>query len=314
MTTLAITRGYPGSGKTTRALQWVNAKPSDRARVNRDDLRHALYGRHTGLTYEQEQAVTKAQHAATEALLRTGRDVVIDDTNLRLRNARSWADLAVRLSVDFEVWDITTTVDEAIARDEHRGMTGHRNVGADVISNFAGRYPQPWPEVKPTPRQPDDAPARYVPDPNKPEAIIVDLDGTLARNVTGREFYGVGLDRVYEDDVVANVRLAVARLSDGPDEPVHIVFMSGRNERARAETTRWLLDKTGWNPAGDPTVHLFMRADGDTRPDYIVKAELFDHHVRETFHVLWALDDRDQVVKLWRAMGLTCFQVAEGTF
>lgn len=54
---------------------------------------------------------------------------------------------------------------------------------------------------------------------------------------------------------------------------------------------------------------LFMR-----EADYIVKAELFDKYVRHNYNVIGVLDDRTQVVNMWRSMGLTCLQVAPGDF
>lgn len=59
---------------------------------------------------------------------------------------------------------------------------------------------------------------------------------------------------------------------------------------------------------------LHMRPAGDRRRDSIVKAELFDRHVRDQYRVLVVLDDRKQVVEMWRSLGLTCLQVAEGDF
>ena len=61
-------------------------------------------------------------------------------------------------------------------------------------------------------------------------------------------------------------------------------------------------------------MHLFMRASGDTRKDEIVKLELFDAHVRGKYDVRLVLDDRDRVVRMWRSIGLTCLQVADGEF
>jgi hypothetical protein len=57
-----------------------------------------------------------------------------------------------------------------------------------------------------------------------------------------------------------------------------------------------------------------MRPTGDQRKDNIVKRELFDTWVRGKYNVRFCLDDRDQVVEGWRAMGLTCFQVQPGAF
>ena len=57
-----------------------------------------------------------------------------------------------------------------------------------------------------------------------------------------------------------------------------------------------------------------MRRTKDFRKDAIVKTELFDAHIRGRYEVLFVLDDRNQVVEMWRVMGLPCLQVAAGDF
>lgn len=306
--TLIITRGYPASGKTTEARAWVACNPDNRVRVNRDDTRFNLFGKYIGV---DEKTVTTAQRGAVEALLKAGKDVIVDDTNLRLRTAREWNDVAVKHGVGFLVWEVATDVDTCLERNDDRGYTGGRHVPPEVIRDFAKRYPLGrWPEVHPTPRKHSDPHLPYVPNYKLPPAIIVDLDGTLAKNVSGREFYGKGLERVYEDDVNELLNSVVVKYF-AEDYGVHPIFMSGRNEFARWETQRWLDEKAGWH---HDDYELFMRADGDMRKDFEVKAELFDKHVRDEYNVLLCLDDRDQIVKLWRDMGLTCWQVGEGDF
>jgi hypothetical protein len=60
---------------------------------------------------------------------------------------------------------------------------------------------------------------------------------------------------------------------------------------------------------------LLMRPVGDKRPASVVKAELFDAHVRKHYNVLGVFDDRDQVVnECWRAMGIRTYQVALGAY
>jgi hypothetical protein len=63
-----------------------------------------------------------------------------------------------------------------------------------------------------------------------------------------------------------------------------------------------------------PYDELWMRPAGDTRRDDIVKAELFDAHLRHRYNVRVSLDDRDRVVALWRRMGLPTWQVNYGNF
>jgi hypothetical protein len=57
-----------------------------------------------------------------------------------------------------------------------------------------------------------------------------------------------------------------------------------------------------------------MRDIYDSRRDSVVKREIFEREVRDRYHVVGVFDDRMQVVKMWRELGLTVFQVAEGDF
>ncbi|MFD7669069.1 hypothetical protein [Streptomyces sp. NPDC059788] len=88
-----------------------------------------------------------------------------------------------------------------------------------------------------------------------------------------------------------------------------IVFLSGRTDNCRIATEAWLNEYIGV-PYDGP----FMRHPGDFRKDSIVKVELFDTRIRDTYNVTCVLDDRTQVVQAWRAFGLTVLQVADGNF
>lgn len=148
---------------------------------------------------------------------------------------------------------------------------------------------------------------QYVPSTALPRAWLVDIDGTLA-HMSGRKPYM--WDRVGEDtpaEAVIQVVKALAAFAEFV-EPLRIVVMSGRDEVCRPQTESWLNTHV-------PVWHeLHMRAHKDNRKDSIVKAELFDRHVRDRFWVQGVLDDRNQVVEMWRAMGLVCLQVAPGDF
>ena len=88
-----------------------------------------------------------------------------------------------------------------------------------------------------------------------------------------------------------------------------IVFCSGRPERCRSDTVEWLKK----HDFLDGYYELYMRKDGDFRRDDIVKEEILNEHIDKE-RVQFVLDDRNQVVDMWRRNGLTCFQVAEGNF
>ena len=295
MATLTITRGLPGSGKTTwaRGLRAV--------RVNRDDLRTMLHGR-AGYQGWAERQVTIAAYAQIEALLRAGVDVVCDDTNLRHRTVRDLRDLAARAGAGFAVHDLTEVpLEVCLARDAAR--TDRPPVGEAVIREMYRRYlagrglPLPVPAADPGGYE------RYVPPPDAPGAVLVDIDGTVAL-MGGRSPYDesrVGEDAPHEP-VIAAVRAMHAA-------GYLVVYCTGRSDACRAETTAWL-----GRHVGVPYEALHMRAVGDGRRDAVVKAEIFDRHVRRAYRVLGVFDDRVQVVRMWRSLGLTVFQVDDGNF
>lgn len=299
MTEIVAMRGYPASGKTTLARQWVAKDPDNRARLNCDDLRASLFDV-TGVgSYLQERAVTIAQHTAAKHLVENGISVVFDDTNLRQKYAREIAALAKHVGADFVTHDVPTPLEECLRRDKARGDAAGRVVGEDVIRDMAARFPvKSWRpievradvEVKPEP---------YVPDLSKPAAYIVDIDGTLAK-MGDRSPYDYS--RVSEDTLHTHISEIVRNL------PGKIIIMSGRESSCRDATWNWLLQ---YNLA---PAELLMRETGDGRKDAVVKAELFDRYVRHNYNVRAVLDDRTQVVQMWREMGLPCLQVAPGDF
>ena len=150
--------------------------------------------------------------------------------------------------------------------------------------------------------------------------IICDLDGTLCDIEHRRAhvettpkswdsfFYGI------EDDSVNEAVMAVLDMWTGNSDDTitmkEVIFCTGRPEKYRAATEGWLDEHWGIPISGR---QLYMRKDGDYRPDDIVKEEILNNHI-EKAHVLFVLDDRQQVVDMWRRNGLQCFQVAEGKF
>lgn len=298
--TLIITRGLPASGKTTWAKTWVAESPTSRARVNRDDLRAMLFDT-PDYSHAQETAVTTAARQAVKALLNAGRDVIADDTNLRPRYVREWARFANGNGAELEVIEFPITIDEAIERDARR----EKSVGEDVIRRMVTKYlpggnllPIPDDAYDFTPEEAD----RYEPKPGATPAILVDIDGTLALH-NGRSPYDLTRcgDDLPNQAVIEAVRAAY-------DAGLDVVYLSGREDVARDDTKAWL-DRHVGIPGP-----LHMRAATDKRKDSIVKRELFDQHVRDTYDVRYVLDDRNQVVAMWRSLGLTVFQVADGAF
>ena len=136
-----------------------------------------------------------------------------------------------------------------------------------------------------------------------PLAIVVDLDGTLAL-LTKRgpfEYLKCHLDVVNEPvrRVVVAYRACFGK----------VVIISGREDISLDMTREWLRDHDV------PFDAVFLRARGDRRKDVVVKREIYEREIKGRYRVDFVLEDRDQVVAMWRdQLGLTCFQVAWGKF
>jgi len=130
---------------------------------------------------------------------------------------------------------------------------------------------------------------------------LVDIDGTVA--IKGdRDIYDGS--KAYLDTPNWNVVRIIRMLQ----KTHRIVYMTGRDAEHRRVTAEWL--KTNGLIAHE----LHTRPLGDKRKDSTVKHELFNQHIRGKYNVTGVFDDRNQVVEMWRAIGLTVFQVADGNF
>uniref|UniRef100_A0AAU2K314 AAA family ATPase n=1 Tax=Streptomyces sp. NBC_00049 TaxID=2903617 RepID=A0AAU2K314_9ACTN len=305
-----VMTGLPASGKTTAARALQAQSGGRMRRVNLDDLRSMLDlpDPERGRSYAHEQTVLAVQDAAVRAAVDGGFDVVVDNTHLT-KHIPKRLKAAVGGLATFVVHDFTDVpLEECLRRDAAR----ERQVGEEIIRVLAEKHRNArkggwrltaeWlnggsagaagPPV-----------TEYVADPALPAAVMCDIDGTLA--LTGDrgpyDFSRCELDLLNEP---VRHALDAFRRADGDT----IVLLSGRSEEHRTQTESWLRRHEV------PYDELWMRAAGDTRRDDVVKAELFDAHVRHRYAVRVSLDDRDRVVAIWRRMGLPTWQVNYGDF
>lgn len=295
---LIICKGLPGSGKSTwaksyKAIDPTLGLPLTVRIVNKDSIRRELEEGGWQWSREAEKDVIKIRDEQIITGLRVGMIVISDDTNLAPKHPHRLIQIAKECNADVEFKDFTDVpLEECIRRDRLR--TGKARVGEQVIVNMYKQYVEPKPKDDPIPEL-------YVPNHLKPKAIICDLDGTLCLH-NGRGPFE------YDKCDTDLVNVPVSELLHGLYGRYGVIYLSGREDTAKKKSHEWL-DRHNCPPGP-----LFMRKAGDFRKDYIVKYELFNEHIRNNYNVLFALDDRDQVVKLWRDMGLTCLQVAYGNF
>lgn len=299
---MILVRGVPASGKSTWSKNYVTVNP-DTVRVSRDDLRRMLFVTPT-YEWEQEKLVSLVEKQMVEDALVSGKDVLIDSMNLRAKYVRDWQRVARTYGAEIVYKDFPISLQDAIARDAMR--SGVEHIGADFIRSTFEKFCNKDGTLKPVPEEVEEEMPEitlYTGTEGKPDTFIFDIDGTLALNLGGRNIYD--LTRVHEDHPHAPIVSILWALA--ADE-FQIVYCSGRSEDSRKETSEWITKNIG---VPGP---LFMRASGDYRKDSIVKRELFDNHIRDNYNVVGVFDDRDQVVRMWRDLGLQVSQVAYGDF
>jgi hypothetical protein len=57
-----------------------------------------------------------------------------------------------------------------------------------------------------------------------------------------------------------------------------------------------------------------MRKEGDHREDSVIKKEIYLKDILPKNEVLFIVEDRLSVVKMWRSLGLVCLQCDWGDF
>jgi predicted kinase len=302
---LTIFRGLQGSGKSTEAKRLVQTLLSlgiTAINIDRDMFRLAD-GFGVAPTGSHEDAISDTQRAIIENGLLQNWNVIESSTNLNAKFLKVLVKLGASCGAEVEIIDVHTPIEICIERDENRRLAGGHFIGEKVLRDFAKRT-MPNGKFPPKPKLPEPVSGTlYVAPLGKPRAIIVDIDGTVAE-VDGRSPYDYTLVSTDKPKQwVIDLVEGAARNGET------IIFMSGRDSMCRQDTLDWIRKYT------DVTdFKLYMRAEGDERMDAIVKLELFNKHIRDNYDVLYCVDDRAQVIRMYRSIGLNVLDVAGHTF
>lgn len=149
---------------------------------------------------------------------------------------------------------------------------------------------------------------------DKPQAVIFDRDGTLAsvayvaptdRSGHAWRQYNAALPFDAPVPVIAallrSIRPGVVR-----------IMTSGRAAGDHVGDTHRRGLMIAWLRKHDlPIDVLIMRKGGDQRRDSIVKREMYDDLIAPRFDVRYVVDDRPQVVDMWRDLGLPVLAVKD---
>lgn len=283
MTRLIFLKGLPASGKSTWAKEQVEQSKGRTKRVNKDDLRLLLdMGRWSKVN---EQHINKVQNKLVDYYLKEGFDVIVDNTHLAPQHEQTMREIARVNKAEFEIKDFYIPVSEAEERDALRS----NGVGPKVIRKMWRQY----------------CIQEYRPSEGLPNAIITDLDGTLA-GLNGRDPYQ---EQLVEQDIYNEVVGSAVQLM-AKQYKAKVIITSGRHDSCQQATERWLhkhdfnYDKIMMRPSG---------ISGKEAPDWQVKNTMYDT-ILQSYNVVVVFDDRETVVSTLRERGLRVFAVADGRF
>lgn len=303
MLTVWILKGLPASGKSTFAKAKVANSNCSIKRINKDELRLMLdSGKYSK---GNESYILQLRDHIILTTLDLGKSVIIDDTNLyekheeRIRelvedfNKGKYGNNVPKNPVQVKIKFFDVSPEECIKRDLKRP----NSVGSKVIWKMFNTY------VKK--EEPKKIREPIKQDESLPNALIVDIDGTVAlkgdRDIYNWEKVDLDLPNM------PIIRIVNWYSSSG----CKIIFLSGRDGRSREKTIKWLKHSISLYPN---MWELYMRTPKDNRKDSIIKKELFDEYIKGKYYINFVLDDRNKIVELWRSIGLTCLQVADGNF
>jgi predicted kinase len=314
MNRIIILIGISGSGKSTYAQELME-EYNNSIIVGRDKLRELLFG-YTEETVNElytrpdrkqcEDQVTKVFNTIVhEHLKGDNATVIMDNTHL----TDKWLD---DIKKEFNYVDefvyvfLDTRLETAIERDKLRS----RKVGEEIITK---QYNQLM-EMRGRPavsafRINDDTIVYSRVEVNTPDLIntdtsgktncyIFDIDGTLADKGTRNAYDET---KVLSDTVIPEVHKVMTRLGND-----YIIFVSGRSEKCYDDTLKWIEDNIGHFPLQEMMLH--MRKEGDIRPDWQVKEEIW-REISKTYHIDAIFDDRLQVIRRANKLGLFVFNV-----
>lgn len=303
---IIITVGISGSGKSTWAHTLWATNPSLYTIVSRDKIRELLFGMTEGNISERywesrndinarEREVTKVQDSLINEALCAGKTPIVDATHLTRKHVTAFKYWNVPVELKLFKLDPSTAFD----RIQHR----ERKVHMEVLKKQEAQLNTLIKQMEQNPDDFDFTPVKLDNTKDgKPGCVVVDIDGTLAHMVFRNpyDWHRVGEDVV--DEPVKSLVLDIHRA-----QATKIIICTGRDGVCLPETEKWLKDNN------IPYDGIFIREPNDNRPDWVVKEEMW-RKITKVFHIEYLIDDRLQVVRRARALGLKVMNVEYHNF
>lgn len=147
----------------------------------------------------------------------------------------------------------------------------------------------------------------------KPNAVIIDCDGTLA-DVSAIRPYVVpptpmpkGWYKDFHAFHSASINCPPNHAVVAHAQRTHllgtkVLIVTARRAMYRHQTAWWLALN------GVPSDALYMRGDKDGRPDYLVKKDILES-IRTRYNPVLAIDDNPAVLALWHDEGIPTIKI-----
>ncbi|NJO48206.1 MAG: AAA family ATPase [Leptolyngbyaceae cyanobacterium RM2_2_4] len=305
MARLVLLVGPPGSGKSTLAKKY---EAEGFVRISQDDQGKG------GHIEAFRQAVNDRK------------DIIVDRMNFNIEQRKNYMVQVAHLDYEIEIIVLHQPYDvclERILKREGHPTIQDEKSARSALQTFFTKYERPYenPRFKLT---------FVYPEGPKPRAIICDLDGTLCNVEHRRHFVRLTDEEIasgkkknwpaffggIKDDTVNQWCALILRAMQND---ACIVYCSGRSDNERKSTVEWLekykLDSFGTPYTfGKVKAPLYMRNRHDSRRDDIVKEIILDFEILTRYTPQFMIDDRKQVVEMWRKRGFVCLQCDEGDF
>ena len=287
---LVLLVGPPGSGKSTLAKKYIAE----------------------GFAYVNQDSQGKLDHIEIfRQAQRDGKNILVDRMNFNKQQRVNYLYNANTYGYETEI--IVLHQPYQVCLERIRARFGQHETIHDekaargALKTFFGQYERPYEGEA-------DKITFLYPEGEKPSAIVCDLDGTLC-NIEHRRHHVRRTDgqkkdwgAFYRDIPKDTINRWCAEIIHTLKGSHSIVLCSGRDTNQQKATVDWLQKHEVYYDA------LYMRDRTDSRQDYIVKEIILDFEILTRYTPYFMIDDRKQVVDMWRKRGFTCLQCDEGDF
>lgn len=296
---LIVLQGCPCSGKSTWAKKFIEDLGEEAENwfvLNRDTIRFNI-GKGT-YDHNHENLVNKIEKEYLELATFLRKNIIVDGTNLNPKTIKRWERFAEQNFYEIEWKKFYVPFKEAMERSKKRKEMGGHYISKKTMTFFYEHYCKEKIEEERTDKR---VIREYV--EGLPDAVICDLDLTLALH-QGRNPYD--WSRIHEDKIDPRLQLI---LNMYMENGVTVLFVTGRSDSAREQTSKWLSDNklgTDWE--------LFTKPNNSFEHGDEYKRRVYRENIENKYNVLCVFEDSNKCVKMWREEGLLTCQVENNDY